>query len=485
MKLPCRNLWKIAASCSFAACCWGQMEAGEAARNWRQAHEPAILAEFFKLLEIPNIARDLPNIERNAALIQQMMERRSIAVQLLRVPNAPPVVYGEIKTPGATQTIVFYAHYDGQPVDSKQWITPPFQPVLREGRLYARSASDDKAPIIAQLTALDALKAAGIKLKSNLKFFYEGEEEAGSVHVASILQKYKALLKADLWLFCDGPVHQNRQQQIVFGARGSMGMNLTVYGPKRELHSGHYGNWAPNPAWTLTHLLASMKDMEGKVLIKDFYKGVEPYGVLEQKAISENPNFDKELKDELWLNTTEGSGRLEERIGLPSLNIRGLESANVGADSRNVIPTTATASLDIRLVKGLDSKITQSRVLDHLRGQGFFVSENREPSEEERKTHSRVVKVVVSDGYNAARIAMDHPLALKVVAVVEAARGKVLRLPMLGGSLPLSIFEQELATPLIVVPIANHDNNQHGHNENIRLQNLWDGIVTMAALLAM
>lgn len=485
MKLQCRNLWKIAASFSLALCCYGQTEASRAARNWREKHEPAILAEFSKLLEIPNIARDLPNIERNAELIKSMLEHRGVATQLLRIPNAPPVVYGEIKTPGATQTFVFYAHYDGQPVDAKQWISPPFHPAIRENRIWARSSSDDKAAIMSQIVALDALKNDKIALKSNYKFFYEGEEEAGSTHVAEILRKYKKLLGADLWLFCDGPVHQNRQQQIVFGARGSMGINLTVYGPKRELHSGHYGNWAPNPAWALTHLLASMKDIEGKVLIQDFYKGVESYGPLERKAIAEFPNLEQALKDELWLNSTEGGSRLEERIGLPALNLRGLESAGVGTESRNVIPVTATASLDIRLVKGMDTKVTTARVLDHIRGQGFFVVENREPTEEERKTHSRVVKFALSDGYNAARIAMDHPMALKVVSAIEAARGKVLRLPMSGGSVPMSVFEQELATPLIIVPIANHDNNQHGHNENLRLQNLWDGIETMAALLTM
>ena len=491
MKLRCPSLLKTAAICSLLSISlWAQSEPGRAARVWREAHEQAILAEFIKLLAIPNIARDLPNIERNAQLIQSMLEHRGVAVQLLRVPNVPPVVYGEIKTPGATQTVVFYAHYDGQPVDAKMWTNgQPFTPVLKnpgpESRLYARSASDDKAPIIAQLAALDALKAASIKLKSNIKFFYEGEEEAGSAHVAQILEKYKPLLAADIWLFCDGPVHQNRQQQIVFGARGTMSLNLTVYGPNRELHSGHYGNWAPNPAWTLTHLLASMKDIEGKVLIRDFYKDAQPYGPLEREAIAASPNVERELKEELWLNTTEGGGRIEERIGQPSLNIRGLESANVGADSRNVIPASATASLDIRLVKGMDTKITAQQVTDHIRAQGFYIVESREPTEAERKTHSRVAKITMSEGYNASRIAMNHPMALKVVAAVEAARGPVVRLPMLGGSVPLSTFERVLGAPLIVVPIANHDNNQHGHNENIRLKNLWDGIETMAALLAM
>ena len=310
MKSLCQSLLKIAAICSLLdLSLWAQSDPARAARSWRETHEQAILAEFTKLLAIPNIARDLPNIERNAQLIQSMLERRGVVVQLLRAPNVPPVVYGEFKTSGATQTIVFYAHYDGQPVDAKMWTNgQPFTPVLNntgpESRLYARSASDDKAPIIAQLTALDALKGAGIRLKSNIKFFYEGEEEAGSAHVAQILEKYKPLLAADIWLFCDGPVHQNRQQQIVFGARGTMGLNLTVYGPNRELHSGHYGNWAPNPAWALTHLLASMKDMEGKVLIGDFYKDVQPYGALEREAIAASPNVERELKEELWLNTT-------------------------------------------------------------------------------------------------------------------------------------------------------------------------------------
>ncbi len=511
MKLLCLNLWRTGASFSallWATSAFAQSEAAVAARRWRESHELPIVQEFSKLLEIPNIARDLPNIRRNAALLREMLERRGVKTQLLEVPDVPPVVFGEIVTPGAKKTLVFYAHYDGQPVEPKDWTGgAPFKPILRtaaleaggkdiplpqagqlfnpEWRLYSRSTGDDKGAIIAQLTALDALRAAGVKLNSNIKFFYEGEEEAGSAHVDAILRKYKNLLGADLWLFCDGPVHQNRQQQVVFGARGTMGLNLTVYGPRRELHSGHYGNWAINPAWTLTHLLTSMKDIEGKVLVQDFYKGAQSYGALEKKAIAEGPSFERELKDELWLNTTEGGDRIEERIGLPSLNIRGLESAGVGPQSRNVIPITATASIDIRLVKGMDHKVTAGRVIEHIRRQGFYVVTDHEPTEQERKTHSRVARVTISDGYNASRIAMDHPLALKVVKVIEAARGKVVRLPMSGGSVPMSIFESILGAPLIMIPIANHDNNQHSHNENMRIRNLWDGIETMAALLAM
>ena len=173
-----------------------------AARQWRQQHERAIMNEFVALLAIPNIASDHANIQRNAEAIAQMMEKRGIAAKLVSVPGGNPVVFGEIKTPAATRTIVLYAHYDGQPLDPKEWATPPFTPSLRnkqierdgqviplptagqrfdpEWRMYARGAADDKAPIIAMMTALDAIRAAGIKTKSNIKFAFEGEEEAGS-----------------------------------------------------------------------------------------------------------------------------------------------------------------------------------------------------------------------------------------------------------------------------------------------------------------
>ena len=243
-------------SAAFAALVHAQPNpAAAAAHRWRTAHEQAILAEFMDLLAIPNLASDQPNVRRNAAAVSAILEKRGVKTRLLEVPNAPPVVFGEIDSPDAVRTVIFYAHYDGQPLDPKEWATPPWQPVLREGRVYARSASDDKAPIIAIATALDALHASGIPLRANIKFVFEGEEEAGSPHLASILAKYKDLLASDVWLICDGPVHPSRRQQIVFGARGIASLDITIYGPKRELHSGHYGNWAPNPAMMLARLL--------------------------------------------------------------------------------------------------------------------------------------------------------------------------------------------------------------------------------------
>jgi acetylornithine deacetylase/succinyl-diaminopimelate desuccinylase-like protein len=228
-----------------------------------------------------------------------------------------------------------------------------------------------------------------------------------------------------------------------------------------------------------------MKTEDGRVLIEDFYKGIEPLGDVEKRAIAAGPDFDGPLRQELWLDRTEGGGkRLDELLQLPSLNIRGLESAGVGAQSRNVIPTQATASIDIRLVKGLDHRVEIERLKAHVRAHGYFITET-EPDEKTRMAHEKIARITVEHGYNAVRTPMDLPIAQRLIRAVEQARGPVVKMPTSGGSLPLTVFDEVLKTPVIVVPIANHDDNQHGHNENLRLQNLWDGIETMAALLTM
>ena len=485
-----------------------QTSPAAAARSFRQAHEHEIIDEYIHLLSIPNVATDTPNILRNAALVARMLEERGVKTQLLEIPDAPPVVYGEIRTPGATRTLIFYAHYDGQPVEPAKWVGgDPFKPILRsasleaggkdlplpsneqkfdpEWRLYARATGDDKAPIIALCAALDALRTSRIALTSNIKFFFEGEEEAGSPHLEKIIEKYKDLVRSDVWLICDGPVSQNRQQQIYFGARGVVSLQLTVYGPRRELHSGHYGNWAPNPAMRLARLLASMKDDEGRVLIENYYDGIEPLSETEKRALAEAPNNDQALKRELQIAGTEGGGKkLNDLINDPSLNIRGLSSASVGTTARNVIPSTAMAEIDIRLVKGIGHRTAVERVRAHIRKEGYFIVAV-EPDETTRLTYPKLIRVVNSDGYNAARTSMELDISRRIIAAVESARGKTALMPTLGGSVPLYLFTDLLKLPAIGIPIANHDNNQHSANENMRLQNLWDGIETMAALLAM
>src|SRR5271166_1950504 len=481
--------------------------ASQAARAWRQAHEQAILGEFIDLLSVPNVAADRENIHKNANLIQRMLEKRGVKARLLEAPDANPAVYGELLTPGATRTVMFYAHYDGQPLDPKEWATPPWQPVLRdrsldrdgqivklnentkpgpEWRIYARAASDDKAPILAMVTALDAIKAAQLSFKSNVKFIFEGEEEAGSPNLGRIIAANNELLKSDVWLICDGPVHQSREQTIVFGARGIETVNITLYGPKRELHSGHYGNWAPNPAMMLARLLASMKDDDGQVLVEHFYDGIEPLSGTEKRAIAAAPPVEPELMKELWLGHVDGGGKsLLELYNLPSLNIRGMASSRVGDKASNVIPSTAIATIDMRLVKGIDHEVCSRRLVEHIRKQGYFVVDT-DPSPEILLAHAKVAKVTKHEGgYNAARTSMDLPISQLVIQTAESARGKVIKLPTSGGSTPLVLIEDILHVPTISVPIANHDNNQHSFNENLRIQNLWDGIELMAAMLTM
>jgi len=478
-----------------------------AARRWRQQHERPIFDEFVELLAIPNIASDHANIQRNADTIAAMMQKHGIASKLVSIPGGNPVVFGEIKTPGATRSIVLYAHYDGQPLDPKEWATPPFTPTLRdkqfehdgqvipvpppgqpfdpEWRLYARSAADDKAPIIAMLAAVDAIRAAGVKTRSNIKFAFEGEEEAGSPNLEKTLAENKGLFAGDLWLMCDGPLHQTRRQLITFGARGLVPLDVTVLGPRGELHSGHYGNWAPNPAFGLAKLLASMKDDNGHVLVEHFYDDVEPLSATEKRALAEAPDIDTELKREFWLGGSEGGGKtLTELITLPSLNIRGMASSRTGNRASNVIPASATATLDIRLVKGMDPQKTATRVIDHIRKQGFFVVDQA-PSAEVRMAHAKVAIVTTGEGEAAVRTPMDLPISQEVIRVVESARGPAVKLPNMGGTLPLLSVERPLGTRTIVIPIGNHDNNQHSYNENLRIQNLWDGIELMAALMTM
>ena len=479
----------------------------EAARKWRAEHGPRIVREYAAMLAIPNTAADLPNIRRNAEHIMGEFEKRGAAMQLLELPDVPPVIYGELKAPGAERTYLIYIHYDGQPVDPANWRHDPWRPTLysaavedggkpiplpRDGdqldpemRLYARSAGDDKLPIPSLLSALDALEHAGVKRTVNLKFFFEGEEEAGSPNLLRYLKAHRDKLQGDAWLFFDGPMHQSRNPMLTFGVRGVTGMEITVYGPSRSLHSGHYGNWAPVPGQMLSRLLATMKDDHGKVLIPGFYDGIVPLTDMERSALARVPSADDGLRRELGLYASEaGNAQLLERLLLPSLTIKGLHSGNVGAKARNVIPSQAVASLGFRLVKGMDPDILLEKVEAHIQAQGYHIV-REEPDQQTRLTHPKIARVVREPGgYPAARTNMDHPQFQPVIAAARSVSDKELYLiPSLGGSLPLYYFTDFLQQPVVIVPVANHDNNQHAPDENVRLANLWYGIDLYAALL--
>jgi len=487
-----------------------QSTGGEVARAFRDAHGPAILRDYAELLSIPNVASDSAGIWRNAEFIRDRLAERGVDARLLTLPGANPIVFGEVRVPGATRTLGLYVHYDGQPADPARWTHEPWDPVLYtrsmeaggeprpfpengeevdpEWRIYARSAGDDKAPLGAMLPVLEAFHESGMTPTSNLVFFLEGEEEAGSTHLGAYLDRYQDLIEeVDVWLLFDGPVHQSGRPMLSFGVRGVTGMEVTVYGPVRGLHSGHYGNWAPVPGQMLANLLATMKSDDGRVLIEGFYDSVEPLGEMEREALRNLPQYDEELKRELGLARTEGEPQtLPQRLQLPSLTIRGLSSGNTGALARNVIPSTATAALGIRLVKGNDPGAMRDLVEAHIRAQGYHIV-REDPDMETRLAHRKIAKVTGGGGYPAARSPMDLPILQEVVAAARRAAGneEVVLSPGSGGSLPLYLFTDVMKKPILMVPIANHDDLQHAPDENLRIWNLWYGIDFYAQLFTM
>jgi acetylornithine deacetylase/succinyl-diaminopimelate desuccinylase-like protein len=495
----------------FVTFFFGQLKAQPAIKifeNYLSAHGPQIVSDYVTLLSIPNVANDLVNINRNADYLVNQLNQRGVETQLLTIDGVPPIVYGYLPGKNAKRTIALYVHYDGQPVDKTRWAHDPWDPKLYdkamvdggqpipfpvsgtlidpENRIYARSTGDDKAPIISILAALDAIKEQGLTLTSNFVFFFEGQEEAGSPQLRTYLEKYSTLLdQVDLWMFCDGPVHQSRQPQLVFGVRGVTGFEVTVYGSNRSLHSGHYGNWAPVPGQMISTLIASMKDANGNVIIKGFYDDVAPLSTYEIEAMANIPQIDVELRRELGLNDTEGTESLYERLLYPSLTIKGLSSGNVGAQAANVIPDIATAAIGVRLVKGNDPEKMVDLVERHIESQGYHIVRN-DPDQATRLAYPKIAKITREEGYPAARTSMTNPFAQQVVARVKDVAGQdLILLPTLGGSLPLYLFTDVLKKPAIVVPIANHDNNQHTANENIRIENLWYGVKLMGAIMTM
>ncbi len=468
---------------------------------WRASHEREILQEFSDLLAIPNLASDAPNIRRNATAIRTLLEKRGLTTQLLTFEEAPPIVVGDLTASNATRTIAFYAHYDGQPVDAAKWKSDPWKPVMRdsadraidwqnaksigpEWRLYARSAGDDKAPIIGMVAALDALRASGVKTSVNLRFVFEGEEEAGSPHLARYLEKYPNELRPDAWILCDGPVHQSRRMELFFGARGTVDLELTVYGPVKGLHDGHYGNWVPNPIVRLTHLIDSMREENGHILIKGFYDDVKPASEAERAALAKIPDVKDELQREFQLGTTEGDGKhLNELLLLPALNVRGIEAGHVGDKASNTIQPEARASIDFRLVPNETPESIKTLVERHIEAHGYTIVRDA-PDAALRLRHPKIVRVNWGAGYPPARTSPDLPLSREVAGIMTAAGHDPVLLPTVGGSIPMYLFQQPNETPVIGLPIANHDDNQHASDENLRLQNLWDGIEVYAALFA-
>lgn len=491
----------------FAATLASAADLRNQVERYRSAHESQIIGQLDELTRIKSVAADPAGLAAAADRLQALLKERGFETrQLSAGSGAPPLVFGDFKSRGATRTVVFYAHYDGQPVTPSQWKSDPFIPVMRSGplnsgehdidlkserspfdpewRLFGRAVSDDKASIVAFLAAFDALKASGRRPSVNIKVAWEGEEEAGSPHLAQILRDNQTLLASDLWLIGDAPLHQSRRQMIYFGARGTTGLTLTIYGPIRALHDGHYGNWVPNPAAMATTLIAQMRDDNGRILIPGFAELVRPMTPVELEAIADLPPIGDQLKREFGIGRTEGDQDLPSSLMRPALNIRGIRSGQVGEEAANAIPTDAVISIDFRLVPDQTPKSVRAAVETFLLDQGWTIVAD-EPDLATRLAHARIARLQWEAGYPAYRSDMSTPAARAVVASARAAaQGPVAVLPMMGASVPIYLFADVFKVPVIGLPIVNHDNNQHAANENQRLQNLWDGIETYAAMLA-
>jgi len=481
---------------------------GPTVSTWVDSHQKEIVTELLETLAIPNVAADRANIRRNADHLGALLGRHGFTAELLET-SGNPLVFGSMNVPGATRTILFYCHYDGQPVDPKAWKQPdPFTPVLRRGqmeqqpdtidprtaarfehdwRIYARSASDDKSPIIALVSAIDALKASSLAPAANVRVILDGEEEAGSPSLVPAISKYRDRFHADLMVILDGPVHSSGRPTVVFGARGIATVTLTVFGPKSGVHSGNYGNWVPNPAARLAALLASMKDDDGRVRVAGFYDGIPRPSPEERAMLDAVPDDSARMLQAFGVASPErGFPKLQDALQFPTLNIRGLSSAHVGAGARTIIPDRAIAAIDIRLVKETRAEDLVAKLRAHIARQGYRLVDS-DPDEHTRAAFPKIARLAIVDPYiNAFRTSVSNAQARALVEAVTQASGRPpVQLRTLGGTVPIAPFIDALGFPAVIVPLVNFDNNQHEENENVRLGTFFDGIVTVAAVLMM
>ncbi|TQV75471.1 M20/M25/M40 family metallo-hydrolase [Aliikangiella marina] len=408
-----RIIFLLSFSCFFSlAHAAKQQDVLAASQSWRDANSLTILNDFRDLLSLKNVATNFDDMTKNADWIESYLQRRNFQTQRL-IEGGAPYIFAERKTPGAQKTVLIYAHYDGQPVKAENWQSSAWTPVLRDDlvesggkdvawpttttqinsdwRIFARSAGDDKAPVIGVMAAIDALDKAGITPSVNIKLLFDGEEEISSPSLKNVLDKHADLLATDLMLFCDGPMHQSRERQLVFGVRGVSGLNITTYGPARPLHSGHYGNWSQNAAENMVSLLASIHHSDGKVAIKGFYDSVPKMTETERAAIAAMPNIDSRLKHELALNQSRlKNTRIEEAIMQPGAIITGIQVGTTGRSARNVIVSEANASINFRLVPNQTPLQVKNQTEAYFKSLGYKIT-YQEPTDELLRNNEKLI----------------------------------------------------------------------------------------------
>lgn len=471
-----------------------------------QAHAHPALNLFREYLALPNDANFPEDIEHVARWLEQQFGQRGFALTRIETSGSP-LLLAERRFSGAEKTVLVYLQADGQPVDPSAWDQPdPFIPVMKslngsgqwqiapwpnsdielwpDWRVFARSASDSKGPNIQFLAALDNLTEANVEPDFNLKVIIDLEEELGSPNLPAAVEANRELLAADMLLIFDGPPHASNKPTLVFGARGIATATLTTYGPKVPQHSGHYGNYVPNPGFHLAHILASLKSPEGKVLIPGFYDGVNISDDV-RKILTDVPDDELAIQQQIGILQPDNvAASLQESLQYPSLNIRGLGAGWIGQQARTIIPDKATAELDIRLVKESDPEHLLQLIREHIESLGYSIV-NAPPSDEQRRTHARLVSFDSEISYAAFRTDFDSEPGRLATAALNHLYGKdPIRIRTAGGSIPISPFVETLDIPAVAVPTVNIDNNQHSPNENLRVGNFIEGISMITAVLA-
>ncbi|WKN30079.1 M20/M25/M40 family metallo-hydrolase [Porifericola rhodea] len=461
--------------------------------------------ELREILSIPNNASFPEHVKANVDWCQEAFARRGFKTQILTT-EGPPLLLASINNKKELPTVLIYLQIDGQPVDSSRWQQEsPYDPVLKtetadgswqtldwnafksdykpDWRVFARSASDAKGPVVMFLKAIDILQAQKKEAAFNIKVIMDFEEELGSPHLPAAVGTYADELKADHMIILDGPRHPSNEPTLTFGARGIQTLTLKIFGPKNPQHSGHYGNYVPNPALRMAQLLASMKDEYGRVTIPGYYRGIE----LDKNSLEtlrSIPDDEAEIKRKLGIAGQDSvASFLQASRQYPSLNIRGLSAGWVGAEVRTIVPDFAVAEIDMRLVKESDPDYLLKLVKDHIAAQNYHFVEG-EPTETERQKYDKLISLSHEFSYAAFRTEINSTTGNWLTTALERAFGKT---PILirtsGGSIPISPFVVTLGVPAVTVPTVNADNNQHSPNENLRLGNFEEGIRTVLAIL--
>ena len=473
----------------------------ETAIKSQVAHAITELRDF---IAVPNDALNPDDIDDNIFWLKKKFGERGFNTAELETDNLP-LFFAALPVEDNKPTLLIYMHFDGQSVDPSKWDQPnPYEVVLKmpEGdgfktvpfeeldddinydwRLFGRSTSDDKGPIIMLLNTLDLLKKEGKEIPFNIKVILDGEEEKSSKPLPKAVKQYRELLEADFLLIADGPVHPTGEPTILYGCRGITTLTLTTYGPIKAQHSGHYGNYAPNPGFQLAQLLAGMKDSDGRVTIPGYYDGIALDDSVKE-LLKSVPDSDAAISDKLQFKSAEKVGSsYQEALQYPSLNVRGLGSGWIGPEARTIVPESATAELDLRLVVETDGNRLKKLVKDHIKKQGFHVVDHV-PTKEERMAHDKVIMVNEGSVTDAFRTDFDNPYGIFLAETLKNTFGKeVIQIRTTGGTVPIAAFINELNIPAFIVPMVNADNNQHSPNENLVIGQLAYGIKAFYGIL--